>query len=355
MATDVPRQPTTSLRDAVPDEARSLQEFLVEASRQESRVEQLLADPRKGFTRANVSWSADIDDPEFQKNLRIFHRLITGAVGLGERARYMDIGTVGAAAATQLGCRLDELRRRIILPDDKPLTLTVLLGYRFALEQLLSELGDVPYLRARAAELYAEPESTHVTWRTMFDDKPPLFVDGQQSPDLKEALEDTRVMVAQLLAAKEAQDLPGRARRDLKQRVLLHQALPLVAGVVALFGVAVYLSLGKAIYLPVTAAVAGATLGRLISLRDEVSRGSQVREFMPLFLAQLAVGVITGLVVSLVTNLPVINLGGPNGVAAFSFGAGLSEATFLKLVSKIAGEPNPAQPPKARNDASPSM
>jgi len=354
MATDALRQPTTSIRDAVPEEDRPLQEFLAEASRQESRVEQLLADPRKGFTRANVSWSADIDDPEFQKNLRIFHRLITGAVGLGERARYMDTGTVGAAT-TQLGCRLDELRRRIILPDDKPLTLTVLLGYRFALEQLLSELGDVPYLRARAAELYAEPASTHVTWRTMFEDKPPLFVDGRQSPDLKEALEDTRAMVAQLLAAKEAQDLPGRARRDLKQRVLLHQALPLVAGVVALFGAAVYLTLGRAIYLPVTAAVTGATLGRLISLRDEVSRGSQVREFMPLFLAQLAVGVITGLVVSLVTNLPVINLGGPNGVAAFSFGAGLSEATFLRLVSKIAGEPNPAQPPKAGNDASPSV
>jgi hypothetical protein len=88
MATDALRQPTTSIPDAVPEEDRPLQEFLAEASRQESRVEQLLADPRKGFTRANVSWSADIDDPEFQKNLRIFHRLITGAVGLGERALY---------------------------------------------------------------------------------------------------------------------------------------------------------------------------------------------------------------------------------------------------------------------------
>jgi len=37
----------------------------------------------------------------------------------------------------------------------------------------------------------------------------------------------------------------------------------------------------------------------------------------------------------------VLNLGWPSGMAAVSFAAGLSEATFLKLVSRIAGEPSP--------------
>jgi hypothetical protein len=107
-----------------------------------------------------------------------------------------------------VGCRLDELQRRITLPSDTPLNLLVLLGHRFALEQLLVELGDVEYLRARSAELYAEDEGTYTTWQRMFKCAPPLLVNCDAAP--AEATERTRAMLSQLLAAKEAQDFPGR-------------------------------------------------------------------------------------------------------------------------------------------------
>jgi len=351
-AAELKRLAGLSGQATLPHEALTeLIKFVDEAEEPESQVIRLLARSEKGSAPANrlkvvwrVVWPDDTSDPEFQKNLRTFYRLIAGAVGICQRARCSDAG--GAALAPSLECRLAELRRRIRLPCDEHLSLPALLGHRFALEQLLAELGDEEYLRTRAAELYAEREGSVVTWSTMFEGRPPpLFIDGKHSPGAS-ALEDTRAMVMQLLAAKEAQDLPARARRALKQRVLWRWALPFVAFALAAFYLATYASLGGDIVPTVTAAVAGAAVGRLINLRDHVSYGSQVREILPLFVAQLAIGVATGLVVALAATLPILNLGGPNGVAAFGFAAGFSESTFLKLVSKIAAEPDPDPAPK---------
>jgi hypothetical protein len=115
--------------------------------------------------------------------------------------------------------------------------------------------------------------------------------------------------------------------------------LPLVGCALLGFTVAAYVMIGPEILLALASSVAGAAIGRLINLRDQVKYGSQVREFLPLFLAQLAIGAVSGLVVSVAATLPLLNLGSPTAVAALSFAAGLSEATFLKLVSRIGGEP----------------
>jgi hypothetical protein len=322
-----------------------LQEFLTLASQQEERLDQLLACPdplllgcldtrtRKQAERAGVAWSADITDPEFRKNLRILHRLVAGAAGLSVRGRCA--ASQGSTLLAQnLVCRMPELRQRISLPESVPLTLEVLLGHRFVLEQVLIELGDAEYLRSRAAELYHEPPSTYATWPTMFPGLPPPLLDAKKRAEPEEC-EATRRMLARLLAAKEAEDLPIRARRELKRRALF-LALPLVLLVSAAFGLAIERSAIGTIFLPAAAGATGAALGRLLKLRDELNRGSQIREFIPFFLAQLVVGATAGLLVSVVDGLPIIDLSGPSGVGALSFVAGFSEAAFLGLVTKIA-------------------
>jgi hypothetical protein len=306
--------------------------FLAEAKRQESRVDELLTARRTQDVREEQIRSVDITDPELKKNLRTFRRLITGAVGLCERARRTDDG--------MLVSRVAELKHRIRLPSDKPLTLPLLLTHRFALEQVLAELGDETYLRTRAAELFAEPPGSNATWGTLFKSGPPLFVDGQPAPP--EALGTTRAMVAELLAAKEALDLPLRARRELKERILIRYVLPAVVISAIAFGLTIVLTgmlPPQTLAVSVTAAVTGAVLGRLLKLRDEVTRGSQVREFTSLFFAQAAVGLITGLFVSVAADqLKLLDVSTRNGLATISFAAGFSEAAFLGLVSKITGE-----------------
>jgi hypothetical protein len=44
---------------------------------------------------------------------------------------------------------------------------------RFALEQLLIEVGDETYLTGRLAEVYGETEGTHVTWRDIYGQELP--------------------------------------------------------------------------------------------------------------------------------------------------------------------------------------
>lgn len=331
MTTHVSPQ-ATLLPDLRLAEETGLDGFLIEAKRQESRVDELLTARRTQDVSEEQIRSGDITDPEFKKNLRTFRRLITGAVGLCERARRTDDG--------MLVCRVAELKHRIRLPSDKPLTLPLLLTHRFALEQVLAELGDETYLRTRAAELFAEPPGSNATWGTLFKSKPPLFVDGQPAP--QEALGITRAMVIQLLAAKEALDLPLRARRELKERILIRYVLPAVVVSAIAFGLTIVLTgmlSPQTLTAAVTAAVTGAVLGRLLKLRDEVARGSQVREFMPLFFAQAAVGFITGLFVSVAADqVPLLNVSTRSELATISFAVGFSEAAFLGLVSKITGE-----------------
>jgi hypothetical protein len=325
----------------------------------ECRVDRLLACPEphpydlllRGCRRwagfEKVKWSDDLVDPEFRKNLRIFQRLIAGAVGLCERRRCPPADESAPRAVVPLW-RADELQRRITLPEEVPITLQILLDRRFRLEMLLVELGDAEYLRSRAAELYEERESTYATWKTLFGSDPPPELDPEKqlhpdeqnkagSPDSLEklrAIEKTRLMLLRLLAAKEAQDLPNRARRDLKRRTL-HQVLPWIVGAVLAFGVTVWFSQGSSIFLPLTAAVTGAALGMLLRLRDELNLGAQIRQFGVLFPVQIVVGATAGLLTAVASRTPILGAPDIYAVGAFSFVLGFSEAAFLGLVSKL--------------------
>ena len=276
--------------------------------------------------RAEVEWTQDLGDPEFTKNLRTLHLLGAAAGALCERS--------GAPAG--------ELAARIALPRDRPLTLVSLLAHRFAVEQLLIARGDEPYLRLRAAAMYDEGEGTSIRWRGLFGGPPPLLDPSAEG----ERTEATRLMLERLMAAKESQDLPLRSRRELKARAV-RMIMPLISATTLLFGVALAIVAGdvESVLLAGAAGLAGAALGGLLQLRDEVDRGAQVREFVPFYLGQLLIGVTAGLLVFAADDSTLVEVaGGAAGVATVAFAAGFSEAAFLRLLARVGGAPAPAPP-----------
>jgi hypothetical protein len=345
----------------------------------------------KAAKLAGVKWTADVVDPEFKKNVQIFARLIAGAIGicarelvrwtstqvphkttraqLRRRSRSGQSPTRTPADRDQLIVRLGDLRDLISLPKSLPLTLEALLGQRFELEQTLVELGDEEYVRSRAADLYDEESGTLITWQKLFGDVPPPLLEDavprsrsagsagtrvgtgteggeEQDPargpgtDTERTLM-TRRMVARLLAVKESTYLPVRARRELKQRILLTVVVPSTLLCTALFAVAIGTVEDEddAFLLTAAGGAVGAALGGLIKLRDEISRGAEIREFAPFFLGQIIVGAAAGLLAFVTARAGIIELGGgTNGLAAFGFVAGFSEAAFVGIVGRIAGE-----------------
>ena len=227
-----------------------------------------------------------------------------------------------------------------------PLTLKVLLGRRFALEQLLIEVGDERYLAGRLAELYSEQRVTAPTWQDLFGDQVPALLDdrvGRQQCPLApkvDEIEPTRQRLARLMHVKEHEDEYRQARGGLKR----HTAR-LVTGVlsvtVASFAAAVvFLVHDPKVPLAAAAAgAAGASLGGLIKLREQVSLGSQVRQFQWFFLGQVIIGAAAGLVTFVVEQADIVTISGPPGVGVtgLAFAVGFSEAAFVGLLGRLSG------------------
>jgi hypothetical protein len=113
--------PSTELSEAVLGQRRLLERLLVHR-RRDTGEEPALRSP-------------DASDAEFVKNLQIFLRLVVDADALFLRAAHGLTGDPAQAAAVT--GRVEELRERITLPTEVPLTLELLLGRRFELERLL--------------------------------------------------------------------------------------------------------------------------------------------------------------------------------------------------------------------------
>jgi hypothetical protein len=328
--------------------------FFQRVVNEERRIDYLLACPgpvtgwfrrrrQTAAEKAEVKLTLDVVDPEFRKNLRIVRRLISDAAEQCVRAECRPFGSDPELARRNVTFRIKELEERIHLPSDRPLTLKVLLGFRFTLEQLLIDIGDEVYVGSRAAALYAEDEGSVVTWKELFDSRtPPLMVANisderrqHEEHTQRDRLELTRTMVAHLLAAKEADDMPIRARRELKQAAFFWVA-PLFVIAAAFLAHAIARE-SIPVFLPAVSGMTGAALGMLFKLRDELKLGSQIREFLPFAVAQLMVGITAGLFVSMIEGSDVVNLvESAGGVGVISFVVGYSEAAFLGLVGNIA-------------------
>ena len=307
-------------------------------------LERLLVHRRRDTGEEPSLRSPDAGDAEFVKNLQIFLRLVVDADALYLRAAHNLTGDPGQAAAVT--GRVEELRARITLPTDVPLTLELLLGRRFELERLLIELGDRTYLAGRLADLYDEQPGTFSTWRSLYGDELPRLLPGGVTgrpetvpPPGPEEVEATRERLARLMHAKESQAQAAKARWALKQRVTALTILVLLLAVAA-FGVAVagMVADDRALWSAAAAGAAGAALGGLIRLRDEVTLGTQVRQFWLFFCGQVLVGVAAGVLTFLIDDGGLVAVaGGSAGVAAVAFAVGFSEAAFVGLLARLGG------------------
>jgi hypothetical protein len=321
---------TTELSEAVLTQRRLLERLLVHG-RRETGEEPSLRSPDSG-------------DAEFVKNLQIFLRLVVDADALYLRSAHNLSGD--QAQATAVAGRLDELRERIALPTEVPLTLELLLGRRFELERLLIELGDRTYLAGRLADLYDEQPGTVSTWRSLYGDELPALLPGgvTRHPDAApsagaDEVEATRQRLARLIHAKESQAQAVKARWALKQRVTAPTILILLLAVAA-FAVAAsgMVADDRALWSAGAAGAAGAALGGLIRLRDEVTLGTQARQFWLFFVGQVVVGVAAGVLTFLIDDGGLVAVaGGEAGVAAVAFAIGFSEAAFVGLLTRLGG------------------
>ncbi|HSK37986.1 MAG TPA: hypothetical protein VLA80_14740 [Actinomycetota bacterium] len=321
---------STELSEAVLSQRRLLERLLVHG-RRETGEEPSLRSP-------------DARDPEFVKNLQVFLRLVVDADALYLRAAHNLSGDPAQAAAVT--ARLAELRERIALPTEVPLTLELLLGRRFELERLLIELGDRTYLAGRLADLYDEQPGAVSTWRSLYGDELPALLPGGVTrhpeaapPPGRDEVEATRERLARLMHAKESQAQAVKARWALKQRVTGPTILVLLLAVAA-FGavVAGMVADDRALWSAAAAGAAGAALGGLIRLRDEVTGGTQARQFLLFFVGQVLVGVAAGVLAFLIDDGGLVAVaGGGAGVAAVAFAVGFSEAAFVGLLTRLGG------------------
>jgi hypothetical protein len=306
-------------------------------------IERLLAQRRDQGDGPRLQ-SPDARDPEFVKNLQLFLRLVVDADALYLRAAHGRGGDPAQAAAVT--GRVEELRERIRLPTELPLTLELLLTRRFELERLLVELGDRAYLAGRLADVYDEPPGTVGTWRSLYGDELPALLPGgvTRQPEAArqpgtDEVDATRARLARLLRVKESQAQLVKARSALKRRVAGPTVLVLLLAVAA-FAVAVARMVvpDQALWAAAAAGGAGAALGGLIRLRDEVTLGSQARQFWWFFVGQVLVGVAAGVLVFLIDEGGLVAVaGGGAGVAAVAFAVGFSEAAFVGLLARLGG------------------
>lgn len=323
-------------------------------------IDELLTRPKPPWWRLERWWwrpqactsselcSPDAYDAEFGKNLQIFRQL----VGAAERLHRRAYGT--AAPTTDDGQpiqafkeRVAEVSQQITLPTDLPLTLELLLARRFELEQLLIELGDRDYLSWRLAEVYDERPGTISTWRSLYGDELPALLPGAvtrnpeaaNSVDEKHEVEATRARLARLMGVKAAEDHVVKARWKLKHRAAMPTILVLFLVLVAFAVASARMVAGdRALWAAVAAGGTGAALGGLIRLRDEITLGTQARQFWSFFLGQVLVGVAAGLITFLVDDGGLIVIsGGSSGVAAVAAAVGFSEAAFVGLLGRLGG------------------
>ncbi|HEY4728388.1 MAG TPA: hypothetical protein VIJ32_09330, partial [Actinomycetes bacterium] len=207
-------------------------------------------------------------------------------------------------------------------------------------------LGDRTYLAGRLADVYDEQPGTVATWRSLYGDELPALLPGGVTrhpetarPAGAEEVEATRERLARLMHVKESQSHLVKARWALRRRVAAPTLLVLLLAVAAFAAAVARMAADdQALWSAAAAGAAGAALGGLLRLRDEVTLGSQARQFWLFFVGQVLVGVAAGVLTFLVDDGGLVAVaGGSAGVAAVAFAVGFSEAAFVGLLTRLGG------------------
>lgn len=268
-------------------------------------------------------------DAEVHKNVEIIAARLADAVDLERRDQLSD-GAV--KRLSELSCEAGTAHG-----------LEALLETRRCIERLLLEEADVILLKQVTAAEYAQEEATLITWRELYGPELPdvLNVSVGDPPD--HIVERTRLRLQRLVAARFEEYRTLRARRRMRGRYLL-----LLTGVVSLtgllFAAAVTLWVAwRTVVLALAGGAVGASLSGWLRFRDDVSLGSQMRGFMPVYLAQAVVGAVFGLVVVLVVEAGWLNWSFTDvGLGAIAVAAGFSEPFAVGVVARTTAGPTAA-------------
>lgn len=263
-------------------------------------------------------------DPEVRKNIEILAARLCDAIDLDRRR----------PLPQEVRKRLSEL----LSEPSKALCLETLLDTRRSMEELLIEHADLLLLQQRTSEEYAEEEATLLTWRRLYGvERPELLNYSSESPS-EQVQDSAKVRLQCLVAARFSLYRPLRARRRLRIIYLRYfGTVLLLAGI--LFGFAIGFQRQFEVRVVVLAAAAGASgaaLSGLLKFRDEVRLGSQVREFLPFYLAQVGVGAVFGLFINLVFAANWFKFEPSTaGIGVLAFAAGFSEPFALGIIAKM--------------------
>ena len=228
----------------------------------------------------------------------------------------------------------------LLEPSLRGRSLDTLIELVYALDVLVVRLADEPFLRRRLCAETLDDEDA-----VRFEDVRAAL--GNDAPELERARE-------QLLTTYEMRRFRYRRLRARRRMKSFH----LVAVAVLLLGLTLALALSvedptgpeqpDAVLLAALAGALGGTLANVIKLRDEISRGTELRAFKPSLVAQPVVGAVAGLVVLLFVTSGVLGTTeAPTGVrwaalTLLAFAAGFSEAMFLGIVRRAAAAPGAA-------------
>lgn len=261
-------------------------------------------------------------DPEVRKNVEIIVAHLADAVELQRRRPFAD----------KVAERLAELS----VEANRSLHLGPLLEARRCIEQLLLECADLTLLQQWAAAEYAEEEATLPTWRRLYGPELPALLQHRDGAIPDHVIESTRARLQRLVAARFWLYRPVRARRSLRTRYVRWVGLVLFVTSLLFAAVAAVQIEPGVVGLAAAGGSVGASLSGLLQFRDEVRLGSQVREFLPFYLAQVIVGAVFGLVVVLVIEAHWLNVDVTSAaLGAIAFAAGFSEPFAVGVVTAM--------------------
>jgi hypothetical protein len=266
-------------------------------------------------------------DPEARKNIEILAAHISDAIDLHRRTPIPEPVTRSLA--------------ELVFEARAMLSLETLLDARRSLEELLLQCADLTLLQQWAAAEYAEAEATLTTWQRLYGTELPQLLNDRPDPSsqaIKDLMDSTRVRLQRLVASRFWLYRPLRARRELRTIYLRRFAVwVLLFGVVLGAAIAWQVTAGtRAVLLAAAAGASGASLSGLLKFRDEVRLGAQIKEFGALYLAQVIVGGVFGLLVFLVVTTGWLGLGTDAArIGVISFAAGFSEPFAVGIVAKM--------------------
>jgi hypothetical protein len=291
-------------------------------------------------------------DPELRKVLGVIQ------THLSESRRLL------AAPKARISLRNDAVARELTaLVRQDPAALAIDTGWELAatLKRLNLRLGDDTYVGSRLEyeQRRAAKSSQWHGWNSHFEPRELRdFVNAYRTGGATKASHKQAVeRLTFLYLRREEAGRDRRARAALKSK-LLSQLLPPFLLLLVGLGVSLNFATDGAFLATMSMAACAGALGSMLSgvfkVRDQLVQLDELRGFIPAMRVQPMIGASAGLILFLVLDSKVLEVGAGSsatwsGIGLLAFVAGFSEPFFLGIVQRVAHVPDPpADDPKAK-------